>query len=220
MIFFAVLSIILTVFSQETYKKAILLRRAKRLGLPLPPGPPTAAKLKFLVSVTLTRPLHMLFTEPIVGFMSLYTGFNFSVLFAFFAAFPYVYRTVYNFSTEQVGLVFLAVGLGVGLALATVLLCDKFLYQPRVRASFAQGKNGVVLPEYRLYPALIGCFGMPISLFWFGWTARKDISWVSPVLAAIPFGWSNLSIFIGMPNFTSLITSHTNMQTSHSNISR
>jgi len=198
LIFFAILAIILTIVSQETYKKVILLRRAKRLGVPLPPGPPAAAKIKFLINVTLTRPLHMLFTEPIVGFMSLYTGFNFSVLFAFFAAFPYVYRTVYHFTIEQVGLVFLAVGLGVLLSLATVVLCDKFFYQPRVRASLTQGKNGFVPPEYRLFPALFGCFGMPISLFWFGWTARKEISWASPVLAAIPFGWANLCIFIGM----------------------
>ena len=139
----------------------------------------------------------MLVTEPIVIFLSLYTGFNFSVLFAFFAAFPYVFKSVYNFSIEESGLVFLSLGIGCFLALGTVVLCDRLLYQPHVRASFAAGKNGIVVPEYRLYPALIGCFGMPISLFWFGWTARSDVSWASPVVAAIPFGWANLSIFIG-----------------------
>lgn len=206
MIFFAILPIILTICSAETYKKTILLRRAKRLSIPIPPGPPAAAKLKFLLSVTLLRPLHMLVTEPIVAFMSLYTAFNFSVLFAFFAAFPYVFRSVYGFNTEQVGLVFLAIGAGCILALVTVVLCDRFFYQPQVRASLAEGKGAVVLPEYRLYPALMGGLGMPISLFWFGWSARSDVHWASPVIAAIPFGWANLTIFIGklisLPTFS------------------
>lgn len=140
----------------------------------------------------------MLVTEPIVIFLSLYTAFNFSVLFAFFAAFPYVFKTVYNFSIEESGLVFLSLAVGCFFGLGTVVVCDRLLYQPHVRASYAEGRNGVVAPEYRLYPALIGCFFMPISLFWFGWTARSDISWASPVVAAIPFGWANLSIFIGM----------------------
>lgn len=196
-IFFAIFSILIVLPSQETYKKTILLRRAKRLSIPIPPGPTPAQKLKFLLTITLLRPLHMLVTEPIVGFMSIYTAFNFSVLFAFFAAFPYVFQSVYSFSIEQSGLVFLAVGIGCGLALLTCALCDRYFYQPRVRASVAEGKNGVVMPEYRLYPALMGCFGMPISLFWFGWSARSDVSWASSVIAAIPFGWSNLTIFVG-----------------------
>jgi hypothetical protein len=46
-----------------------------------------------------------------------------------------------------------------------VLGCDWYLYQPRVKASKAQGGNGVVAPEYRLYPAMVGSFGLPIGLF-------------------------------------------------------
>jgi hypothetical protein len=35
-----------------------------------------------------------------------------------------------------------------------------------------------------------------VGLFWFAWTARHDVHWISPVLAAIPFAWGNLCIFI------------------------
>lgn len=153
--------------------------------------------MRFLATVTLVRPLHMLATEPIVAFLSLYVGFNFSVLFAFFAAFPYVFRSVYDFSTEQSGLVFLALGVGCALAVPTVIICDRLLYQPHVRRSHADGKKGVVAPEYRLYPAMMGSFGLPIGLFWFAWTARPGVSWASPVVAAVPFAWGNLTIFIG-----------------------
>lgn len=201
-IFFAIFSFILTLFARETYKKTILARRRHKLGLPPPsPFPSTAAKLKFLFAVTLLRPLHMLMTEPIVAFLSIYVAFNFSVLFAFFAAFPYTFESVYGFDTEQSGLVFLAIGVGSGLAVPTVLLCDWYLYQPHVRASKEKGGNGAVAPEYRLYPAMMGSFGLPIGLFWFAWTARSDISWASPVVSAIPFAWGNLSCFIAAANY-------------------
>jgi hypothetical protein len=197
-IFFAIFSQIILFFAEETYKKTIILKRNKKLGLPPPPSPfPTpAAKIKFLITVTFIRPLHMLVTEPIVGFLSLYVGFNFSVLFCFFAAIPYTFESVYHFSTEQSGLVFLALGIGCGIAIPTVIFCDRYLYQPHVSLSHAEGRKGVVSPEYRLYPAMMGSFGLPIGLFWFAWTAKSDISWASPAVSAIPFAWGNLAIFI------------------------
>lgn len=185
-------------FAEETHKGTILKRRRKRLGLPPPPSPfpSRIAKAKFLMTVTLIRPLHMLLTEPIVAFLSLYVAFNFSILFGFFAAFPYVFSSVYGFDTEQSGLVFLAIGIGCCFAVPTVLICDRYIYQPRVQASRSAGNNGVVPPEYRLFPAMVGSFGLPIALFWFAWTAKRSISWASPVVSAVPFAWGNLSIFI------------------------
>lgn len=102
----------------------------------------------------------MLVTESIVGFLSLYIAFNFGVLFTFFAAFPYVFGSVYGFGTEQSGLVFLALGVGCLLAVPTVLLSDRYLYLKQHRLSIASGMKGVVAPEHRLYPAMIGCFGL------------------------------------------------------------
>lgn len=208
-IFFAIFAQLSVIPTRETYKKTLILRRNKKLGLPRPPSPfPNAkAKIKFLLAVTLLRPLHMLATEPIVAFLSLYTAFNFAVLFSFFAAFPYVFKSVYHFSTEESGLVFLAIGVGCIGAVVTVLLCDRYLYQPQVRKAHESGLNGVVHPEYRLYPAMLGSFGLPLGLFWFAWTAKADVSWASPVVAAIPFAWGNLSIFIGKL-FTLIWPSH------------
>lgn len=197
-IFFTIFSFIFLVLPRETHKKTIISRRNKKLGIPPPPSPfpNTRAKLKFLLTVTLFRPIHMLFTEPIVGFLSFYVAFNFAVLYAFFAAFPYVFESVYHFNTEESGLVFLGIGVGCLLAVVTCWICDRYLYQPQVRKSHAEKKDGRVAPEHRLYPAMIGSFLLPISLFWFAWTAQKDISWASPVVSGVPFAWGNLCIFI------------------------
>lgn len=139
----------------------------------------------------------MLLTEPIVGFLSFYVAFNFAVLYTFFAAFPYVFESVYHFNLEDSGLVFLGIGIGCILAVATCYVSDRYMYQPRVRQSYAEGKKGIVAPEYRLYPAMMGSFGLPIALFWFAWTAKSDVSWASPAVAGVPFAWGNLCIFMG-----------------------
>jgi hypothetical protein len=163
---------------------------------PRSPFPNTSAKTKFMLTVILIRPLHMLLTEPIVGFLSFYVAFNFAVLFSFFAAFPYVFETVYGFGIEESGLVFLGIGVGCIFAIITCMLCDWYLYQPQYRRSQVEGRKGIVAPEYRLYPAMMGSVGLPIGLFWFAWTAKRDISWASPVASAVPFAWGNLCIFI------------------------
>jgi hypothetical protein len=139
----------------------------------------------------------MLFTEPIVAFLSLYVAFNFSVLFSFFAAFPYTFKKVYGFDTEQSGLVFLAIGVGCAFAVATVIACDEYLYQPQVKKSHLEGRGGVVAPEFRLYPAMMGSFGLPVGLFWFAWSAGEESHWSVPVVGSVFFAWGNLSVFIG-----------------------
>lgn len=147
----------------ETYKKIILKKRAERQGVYLPPGPPPRAMLKVLVMVTLTRPIRMLFIEPIVFWYSLYISFNFAVLFAFFAAFPIVFGEVYHFNIGESGLPFLAIGFGCCLAAITAIIIDRVKYQKEQRKATAEGRNAVA-PEHRLYAAMIGSFGLPIGV--------------------------------------------------------
>ena len=181
---------------KETYKKIILQRRAKQLEIPPPKkGPTGLAALKFVITVTLFRPVKMLFVEPIVFFMSLYTGFNFSVLFCFFDAFPLVFQGVYGFDTGLGGLTFLGIGLGCCISVATTILVNRTWYHAEYMKSHGEGRLGVVAPEHRLYVAMMGSFGLPIGLFWFAWTARANIHWICPILATVPFAWGNLCVF-------------------------
>jgi hypothetical protein len=105
--------------------------------------------------------MHMLFTESIVLFISIYVAFNFGVLFTFIAAFPYIFKTLYHFTTEQAGLVFLAFGVGSLLSVPTVMLCDHFFYKRQHRRVHVDGgREGNIAPEYRLYPAMLGSVGI------------------------------------------------------------
>ena len=180
---------------KETYQKTILERRARLQGFALQQtGPRGFQAFKFLVTVTLLRPLRMLVVEPIVGFLSLYVAFNMSVLFGFFDAFPIVFEGVYHFDTGQTGLTFMGLGLGSCLGVLTFMLVDRYTYQKHYQTSLREGREGTVPPELRLYSGMMGSIALPIGLFWFAWTAK--IHWASPVCAAIPFGWGNFLVFV------------------------
>ena len=204
LLFFVAASMLLSVGMKETYKKTLLERRARLQGITLQKtGPQGVEALKFLLTVTLLRPLRMLFIEPIVAFFSLYVAFNIGVIFGFFDAFPIVFGGVYHFDTHEDGLTFLSLGLGCCLGVITFLIVDRFTYQRHYQASLREGREGAVLPEHRLYSAMIGSIALPISLFWFAWTAK--IHWISPVLAAIPFGWGNFLVFVSLEFFLCLL---------------
>ena len=79
---------------------------------------------------------------------------------------PYVYTLVYDFDRGMTGLVFLGVGLGCTLAVPTTILLDKLIYQKEWQKADRAGRTGVVLPEARLWAAMLGAFGLPIGLFW------------------------------------------------------
>ncbi|MCJ1377766.1 hypothetical protein MMC17_000862 [Xylographa soralifera] len=193
-LFFVTASMLFSIGMKETYKKTLLERRAKLQGITLPKtGPEGADALKFLLTVTLFRPLRMLLVEPIVTFFSLYVAFNVGVVFGFFDAFPIVFAGVYHFNSGEVGLSFLGLGLGCCLGVFTFWLVDRFTYQKHYQTSLREGHGGAVLPEHRLYSAMLGSIALPISLFWFAWTA--ELHWISPICAAIPFGWGNVLIF-------------------------
>ncbi|KAK1254144.1 hypothetical protein MKX08_008139 [Trichoderma sp. CBMAI-0020] len=196
-VFWGVATCIFALGMSETYKKTILERDMKKGNPSYRIKIPTLSwgAIHKWASESLVRPLQLLFTEPIVLFLSLYIGFDFAVLYAFFASIPLVFQETYHFNSHQNGLVFIALGIGALLATLTNVLCDRFIYTRKCAEARERGETGHIPPEERLYPALMGSFGVAIGLFWFAWTARPSVHWISPILALIPFNWGNLCIF-------------------------
>ncbi|KAK6336528.1 hypothetical protein TWF696_002078 [Orbilia brochopaga] len=186
-------------FMKESYKPVILKKRAIKRGLPLPPQPKGAEALKKVLTITLLRPIHMLVTEPIVIALSLYTAFTFGVLFLFFAAIPYSFRRQYNFDRRQSGLVFLSSVVGILLGAVTFGIIDRTIYKKRYEHAVANGRKAAV--ELRLISAMIGSFGLPLSLFWFAWTCTPSTHWIVPILSIIFFGWGMMLIFLAAATY-------------------
>lgn len=169
----------------------------KELGIDIPAKAPLSTTVQQFMKVDLFRPIHMLFTEPIVAFTCLYISCIFGILFMFFGTFFYMFSTTYGFTLVQCGLVFLAIAFGCLLGTIMIALCDGLLYRRRAR----QFPQHMIPPEFRLYPAMIGSIMLPTSLFWFGWTARPDIHPAVPILAVVLFGIANIGLFISIMQY-------------------
>lgn len=152
-------------FLEETYLKIILARRKEKVeavqAAEKQAKPPAKTLLFRILFITLLRPAKMLVYEPIVTFLSIYVAFGFAVIFTFFSSVPYVFGLVYHFDCGNNGLVFLSIALGCTLALPTCIILDRVKYQKAYRKT-----PGKVPPELRLWPAMCGAFGLPLSLFW------------------------------------------------------
>lgn len=193
----ATLTIVLTLFARETFHPVIQHRRSRKLGRVYDSSSSISAKPKSPTTIAMLRPIQMLLFEPIVSFISLYVACAFATLFSFFAAIPLIFQGIYGLGLEDSGLIFLSVVVGCLFGTVTVVLCDIFLY----RRQSARYRGRQVPPELRLYPALIGSIGLPIGLFWFGWTSRVDISWASPLVAIMLFAWGNLCVFLSTAQY-------------------
>lgn len=148
-------------FLNETSKEHIITARLKKRGTPIPAHPHPMRQLRIGLSSALIRPVHMMFAEPLVGCLSLYTGFAFAMIFSFFASYSYVFIEVYSFDDRSIGLAFLGLLPGFLSGVAIFGIFDKTLYaKARIAA------DGKPAPEHRLYAAMVGSVTLSVSLFW------------------------------------------------------
>ncbi|KAF7187171.1 Ascochitine biosynthesis cluster MFS transporter [Pseudocercospora fuligena] len=139
----------------------------------------------------LQRPFAMLFTEPVVSAVGLYTSFSFAVIYGILAASPYIFEQVYGFQLSSVSLTWTAwiIGYLVGASLVTYLQFGvaKAVRDPEKRKQY--------VPEWTLKPAMIGSPLIPIGLFWIAWTARASVHWIVPVIAMSVYSAGTLLCF-------------------------
>ncbi|KAE8320262.1 major facilitator superfamily domain-containing protein [Aspergillus transmontanensis] len=136
-----------------------------------------------MITISCFRPFHLLFTEPVVFFFSLWVSFSWAVLYLQFIAIPIVFSTNYHFNVEQTGAVFAAVSIGALLATPLSIYQEKF--------AMRIGKMSRT-PEGRLYFTCVESILLPIGLFWFGWTSFSSVPWIVPTIAV---GCSTIGIF-------------------------
>ncbi|KAI9158623.1 MFS-type efflux pump MFS2 [Paramyrothecium foliicola] len=190
-------------FLPETYGPILLARRAKRMRKNDPslrvvaPRELEEMDLSKLVTVVLTRPIRMLFSELIVSSSCAYLALVYAIFYMSFQAFPIIFQRLYGLSPGETGLAYLPIGGG------ALLVMPMFWYWERVlKAAQVAKAPWVNREEYRRLP--LACVGGPlfaISLFWLGFSARKSVSFVVPMLAGIPFGFGYQLIFWALLNY-------------------
>lgn len=148
-----------------------------------------------MITLSLTRPAHLLFTEPIVICFSLWISFSWAVLYLQFGAIPLVYETNHNFTLEETGAIFTAVSVGGFLSTILSIYQDKWAVK-KFGTRFT--KN----PEGRLWFTCAEALLMPIGIFWFGWTCYPSIHWMVPTLGLVAVSMGIFSIFLATFNYT------------------
>jgi multidrug resistance protein len=149
-----------------------------------------ATRKQAVLAQGIMRPLRMLFYSPILILLAIYLSFIFGLLYLIFTTVTSLFIDVYKWSPELCGLAYLGIGLGFIIGIAVVAkTCDPTIVR------LTKANNNVYEPEMRLASSIIFAFFIPISFFWYGWSADKHTHWVVPIIGLLPFGFSMMGIF-------------------------
>ncbi|OAF59705.1 hypothetical protein VC83_03740 [Pseudogymnoascus destructans] len=190
------------IWLEETYPPVVLIekaaelrRRTKNWGIHAKQEE-IELDFKELVTKNFSRPMRLLFTEPIIFLLSLYMAFIYGLLYLFLTAYPVVFQGVHGMSPGIGGLPYFGMVIGQLFAGAYI-----FYIQPAYNRKL-DANNGVPIPEWRLPTVVIGGAAFAIGLFFFGWTGyTKNIHWIFPTLSGLFTGFGLLTIFLQSFNY-------------------
>lgn len=183
------------IYLPETFAPVILTRKATRLRLQtgrwaLHSRQETVQyTISSFLEGNLLRPLRMIALEPMVTAITLYNSFAYGILYLLFGAVPIVYGEKRGWNTLESSLPFIGVLIGTIIAAIINIVYSTRVFQPLVE------KYGVVAPEKRLPPMMVGAVAFPVGFFLLGWTADPSINWFPSVLGLVFIGMSFLLIF-------------------------
>lgn len=189
-------------FLSETYPPQILVAKASELRRRTSNWGIHAKQeeievdFRELVSKNFSRPMRMLFREPIILLLSIYMAFVYGLLYLFLTAYPLVFSGIHGMSPGVGGLAFFGMIIGQVTAGITVLLQQPW-YQRKLAAN-----GGVPVPEWRLPSVMAGGVAFCGGIFWFGWSGyRPDIHWIVPAASGLLTGFGLMSIFLQSLNY-------------------
>ena len=137
------------------------------------------------IGVLMIRPYKFLVTEPIVGFLSLLSGFSDALIFMGLDSFPMV-LSQWGFDVQQSGFAFTPLLLGYLVAFIAFKITYKVHGDPDKRA-----------PEHRLWLLLWVVPLEPIGLVIFGFSALgpPQVHWMGPLIGSFLVGIANYAIY-------------------------
>ncbi|KAE8324583.1 major facilitator superfamily domain-containing protein [Aspergillus sergii] len=163
-------------FLRETYAPTLLKRKAAKLGLqkPLKESESTWQVIRRGIS----RPMKLCFCSPIVMIISLYNSISYTYLYYMITTFPTLFGEDYGFNTGEVGLTYIAQGVGCVIGQVAVgRFADWYIKRQ-------QNRNGTTTPEDRLPPAIVGYVVLAIGMLWFGWSAQVHAHFMVPIVGS------------------------------------
>jgi MFS transporter, DHA1 family, multidrug resistance protein len=155
----------------------------------------TPLDLHALIHTYLFKPFVMLFKEPILVLITIYTAYIYGIMYLFFEAYPISFQEQRGWNQGVGALPFLGILTGVLIGSLTITYTTKTRFARKFK------KHGKVIPEERLVPMIFGAFILPVGLFWFAWTSSPHITWVPQVVSGVFIGWGIFMIFLQGLNY-------------------
>ncbi|ETS75975.1 hypothetical protein PFICI_12919 [Pestalotiopsis fici W106-1] len=201
-IFTGVMLILGLVLVPETYGPYLLMQRAKYLSKfhgkvcisKLEAGKPNETAGTVLRNA-IARPWAILFLEPIVTLLSIYSAIVYGILYLIFTAFPIIFQGQRHWSQGVAGLSY--VGVMVGQILAMII----YAFMETSNQKRISKEPSRQTPEARLDPAILGGVLLPMGLFWFAWTTLTSIHWAVSIVGSTLFGIGQVLLFISLINY-------------------
>lgn len=201
----AVVSLLsITFCMEETYAPLILVKKAEQMRQITGNWGIHAAhenvKLDFgqIVTKTISRPLKMLVFEPILLFVSIYTGFCYAILYLCLSSYPYAFMVKYKWSLSHAMIPY--AGIFVGMFICCVMMMT---YYERQYAALTNTTNGKPPAEVRLEPMKPASICFFIGLFWFFLSANypEKVHWIVPCISGVFTGYGMMGIFVPAINY-------------------
>ncbi|SCU82968.1 LAMI_0C01530g1_1 [Lachancea mirantina] len=206
-IYAGVVTLLIAFFYEETHHPTILVNKARAMreksgnwGIH---AAHEDAQLSFkeIAEKTISRPIVMLFTEPILLLITIYNSFVYGILYLLLEAYPIVFMGKYKFY-RNAELPY--IGLIIGMLVNTIytIITGKS-YARKIREN-----DGKPLPEGRLPPMIVSGIVFPIGILWFCWTGNypDKVHFMVPTVAGAFIGFGLIGIFI--PCFNYIIDSY------------
>lgn len=190
-------------FYEETHHPLILVKKAETLrrrtgnwGIQAPHDE-VSLSLKEICENNVTRPIVMLFREPILLLISIYNAFIYGLLYLFLTAVPLIFIGQYHFVQGVGELPYLSMLIGI---IIGGLVC---IYFDRRYTRIMEANGGKPVPEERLPAMMIGSFFFSAGLFWLGWAGdyADKVHWIVPTIGAAPIGFGLIVIFLPSINY-------------------
>ncbi|KAJ3549449.1 hypothetical protein NM208_g495 [Fusarium decemcellulare] len=141
----------------------------------------------------------LLADSPSVLLLSLYLAVLYGLEYLFFEAFPFVFSGIYGWTPGITGLGFFGVFFGIFLGLAFQMWFIRYRYGAR----WAREGHPPPLEQW-LWTMLFGSVCVPISMFWFGWSADAQKHWIVPLIGSVPFGFALFVFFQGITTYLAM----------------
>ncbi|KAG9195554.1 hypothetical protein G6011_00675 [Alternaria panax] len=161
--------VLFLVYFRETYKMAILRRRAAKTMQETGEMPESKSTHEHLAKLwhSMTRPFAVLFGSTVLMLLSLFASVAFSFFYVVSVSLPSILIEKYDFKLAMIGPTFISFSVG---SFCSVIVCNFTLDRIYIRLRGPDGAKGK--PEYRLPLSIIGAILLPLSVTAYGWIAE------------------------------------------------